>query len=194
MNIIETSLPGVFVIEPKVFGDERGYFFEMYNSKQYATACPVKAFVQDNVSRSVKGVLRGLHYQLNHPQGKLVCVLRGAVLDVVVDIRRGSPTFKQWIGIELNESNHRQVYIPPGFAHGFQVLSDEAYFHYKCTDYYHPEDEHGIKWNDPELNIAWQLTSEPTISAKDILHPTLAQADFDKLPLYAANEKVLLAP
>jgi len=185
MKVIETKLPGVFIIEPKVFGDDRGYFFEMYNSQKYASTCAMRPFVQDNVSRSGKGVLRGLHYQLEHPQGKLVSVIKGSVFDVVVDIRRGSPTFKQWVGIELSEDNHRQVYISPGFAHGFCVLSDEAYFHYKCTDFYHPEDERGIMWNDPELNIAWELTAEPIVSEKDTKYSTLSDTHPDNLPVSA---------
>ncbi len=184
MNIIKTKLPGVCIIEPKIFGDSRGYFFEMYNGKKYTEIGVKKNFLQDNISRSEKGVLRGLHYQLNYPQGKLVTILKGNVFDVIVDVRRGSPNFKQWIGVELNENNHKQVYIPPGFAHGFYVLSDEAYFHYKCTEYYHPEDEQGIIWNDQEINIQWPLESGPMISAKDGKYLSIKDIHPDYLPTY----------
>ncbi len=166
MNIIETSLPGVVVIEPKVFGDRRGFFMETFQAERYRQAGITLEFVQDNLSRSSKGVLRGLHYQLNYPQGKLVSVITGEVFDVVVDIRQGSPTFGRWFGAMLNEENHRQIYIPPGFAHGFCVTSDTVNFQYKCTDYYHPEDEIGLLWNDSDIGIDWPI-KDPVLSDKD---------------------------
>ncbi len=156
MKITETKLPGVLLIEPKVFGDERGFFLENFNAKRYADIGIVGNFVQDNHSRSSKGVLRGLHFQKQFPQGKLVFLTRGTVFDVAVDIRKDSPTFGQWV----------QFYIPPGFAHGFCVLSEIADFHYKCTDYYHPEDEGSLRWNDPDVGIAWEL-ADPILSPKD---------------------------
>lgn len=155
MNVIATELPGVLILEPRVFGDHRGFFLETYHRARYQQAGVAETFVQDNHSRSRRGVLRGLHYQLVQPQGKLVAVTRGTVFDVAVDIRRGSPTFGRWVGVTLDDDNHRQFYVPPGFAHGFCVLSDEADFVYKCTDYYHPDSEHGIAWNDPAIGIAW---------------------------------------
>ncbi|NJN46273.1 MAG: dTDP-4-dehydrorhamnose 3,5-epimerase [Candidatus Competibacteraceae bacterium] len=155
MNVIATELPGVLILEPRVFGDHRGFFLETYHRARYQQAGVAETFVQDNHSRSRRGVLRGLHYQLVQPQGKLVAVTRGTVFDVAVDIRRGSPTFGRWAGVTLDDDNHRQFYVPPGFAHGFCVLSDEADFVYKCTDYYHPDSEHGIAWNDPAIGIAW---------------------------------------
>jgi len=167
MKINQTNLEGVLHIEPKVFGDARGFFLETYNKQRYMGAgFPDIEFVQDNHSRSSKGVLRGLHFQLNHPQGKLVQVATGSVFDVVVDIRVGSPTFGQWYGCVLSEENHHQLWIPPKFAHGFCVLSDTADFVYKCTDYYNPEDEGGLLWNDPDVDIDWPL-SAPLLSEKD---------------------------
>lgn len=165
MVIHQTPLPGLLLIEPKVFGDARGFFLETYREERLAKF-NVPAFVQDNHSRSARGVLRGLHYQLGRPQGKLVMAARGAVFDVAVDIRKGSKTFGQWYGVELNEENHLQLYVPPGFAHGFCVLSDMADFLYKCTRYYAPETERGIIWNDPDIGIDWPL-SAPLLSAKD---------------------------
>ncbi len=165
MIIHQTPLPGLLLIEPKVFGDARGFFLETYREERLA-AFSVPAFVQDNHSRSARGVLRGLHYQLGRPQGKLVMVARGAVFDVAVDIRKGSKTFGQWYGVELNEENHLQLYVPPGFAHGFCVLSDMADFLYKCTQYYAPKTERGIIWNDPDIGIDWPL-SAPLLSARD---------------------------
>ncbi len=184
MNIIETKLPGVLIIEPKVFNDERGFFLETFNKQRYIDAGILKnglEFVQDNHSRSSKGVLRGLHYQLNKPQGKLVTAGTGAVFDVAVDVNPDSPTYKQWVGVELNEDNHRQLWIPPGYAHGFCVLSEVADFQYKCTDEYDPASEAGIAWNDPEINIQWPI-DKPTLSTKDAALPSLAEAARDTLP------------
>ena len=167
MKITSTAIPEVLILEPRVFGDERGFFMESFNKKVFdeAVGRPVD-FVQDNHSRSTKGVLRGLHYQIQQPQGKLVRVVRGAVFDVAVDIRRGSPTFGQWAGVELSEANHRQFWVPPGFAHGFLVLSDSADFLYKTTDYYAPAHERCIVWNDAELAIQWPAET-PILSEKD---------------------------
>jgi dTDP-4-dehydrorhamnose 3,5-epimerase len=181
MEIRETSLEGVLLIEPRLFHDPRGYFFETFHAERYAQAGLPAAFVQDNFSRSCKGTLRGLHYQEPRPQGKLVQVLRGAVFDVAVDIRRGSPQFGKWYGVELSDVNQRQLYIPPGFAHGFCVLSESADFYYKCTDVYAPEGDRGLLWNDPELAIAWPIEA-PLLSPKDAAAPRLAQAT--ALPSY----------
>lgn len=174
MNIIETRLPGVCIIEPKVHGDARGFFLESFHVERYRAAGITLPFVQDNHSRSRRGVLRGLHAQQPHPQGKLVRVSRGAVFDVAVDIDPRSPTFGQWVGVELSDVNHRQLWIPPGYAHGFQVLSESADFEYKCTDYYHPEAETGVIWNDPDLRIDWPIR-DPILSPKDLELPTLAE-------------------
>jgi dTDP-4-dehydrorhamnose 3,5-epimerase len=167
MKIIETALPGVLIIEPKVHGDARGFFIETYHAQRYAEQGLPDTFVQDNHSRSSRGVLRGLHYQLQHPQGKLVRVTQGEVFDVAVDIRKGSPTFGQWAGVLLSGENHRQFYVPPGFAHGFCTLSDTADFLYKCTDYYHPECEYGVLWNDPAIGIEWPQM-DYLLSQKDL--------------------------
>ena len=167
MKATRLAIPDVVLIEPKVFGDARGFFFESVNQKAFNEATGTQhEFVQDNHSRSAKGVLRGLHYQVQQPQGKLVRVVRGAVFDVAVDIRKGSPTFGQWVGEELSEDNHRQLWVPPGFAHGFVVLSDAAEFLYKTTDYYAPQFERCIMWNDPTLDIDWP-TQLPILSDKD---------------------------
>jgi len=167
MQVSETSIPGVLLLEPKVFGDARGFFCETWNARVFRAATGVEAhFVQDNHSRSAQGVLRGLHYQIQNPQGKLVRVVRGAVFDVALDLRRSSPTFGRWFGAELNEENQRQMWVPPGCAHGFVVLSDFADFLYKATDYYAPEHERCIAWNDPTIGIAWGV-AEPVLSAKD---------------------------
>lgn len=182
MHISKTSLPGVILIEPKVFGDNRGFFLESYHAQRYEQEGLPGQFVQDNHSRSVQGTLRGLHYQLQHPQGKLVWVVVGEVFDVAVDIRQGSPTFGQWFGTYLSAENHHQLYVPPGFAHGFSVISDTAEFLYKCTDFYTPGDEYGILWNDPVLNIDWPIDT-PMLSAKDEQLPLLSQASA-YLPLY----------
>ena len=178
MKVIKSELPEVLVIEPKVFGDERGFFYESFNAQAFADETGVDAqFVQDNHSRSQKGVLRGLHYQIENPQGKLVRVTAGSVLDIAVDIRRSSPNFGKWFGLELSAENAKQLWIPPGFAHGFLVLSDYAEFLYKTTDYYTPSAERCIRWNDPELAIDWGLTEEPRLSAKDQVGKPLADAD-----------------
>ena len=168
MNVIPTTIPDAFIIEPRVFGDDRGFFFESFNEKMFKDQTGVEArFVQDNHSRSVKNVLRGLHYQIQQPQGKLVRVVIGEVLDVAVDIRKSSPTFGQWVSCLLTAENKRQFWIPPGFAHGFVVLSETADFLYKTTDYYAPQYERAILWNDPDLAIDWQIQGEPILSAKD---------------------------
>ena len=169
MKVIATALPEVLVIEPKVFGDTRGFFFESFNQRAFNQASGLDVqFVQDNHSRSSKGVLRGLHYQIKQPQGKLVRVAKGAVFDVAVDIRRESSNFGKWVGVELSEENNRQLWIPPGFAHGFLVLSDTADFLYKTTDYYAPEFERCLAWDDAEIAIGWPLAgASPQVSAKD---------------------------
>ena len=177
MELIETPIEGCFLIKPQVFGDERGFFLESWNARTFAGAGLDLAFVQDNHSRSARGVLRGLHYQLTDPQGKLVRVTRGRVFDVAVDIRRSSPSFGQWVGAELSEDNQRQLWVPPGFAHGFVVLSESADFLYKTTDYYAPEHERCIAWNDPQLAIRWPYEAEPRLSAKDAQGLMLAQAE-----------------
>ena len=175
MQLIPTAIPDVLLLQPKVFSDERGYFLQSFQQQQYETllARPLH-FVQDNHSHSKQGVLRGLHYQIQNPQGKLVRVVRGAVFDVAVDIRQDSPTFGQWAGIELTEDNHKQFWVPPGFAHGFQVTSDSADFEYKCTEYYYPEDEACIRWDDQTLNIDWPLP-QPVLSPKDATAPSFAE-------------------
>ena len=168
MNVISTAIPDVKIIEPKVFGDARGFFFESFNQNAFNEATDTNhQFVQDNHSRSAQGVLRGLHYQIQRPQGKLVRVVRGAVFDVAVDIRKTSPTFGQWVGAELSEDNYRQLWVPPGFAHGFVVLSETADFLYKTTDYYAPEYERCILWSDKVLGIEWGINGEPILSDKD---------------------------
>jgi dTDP-4-dehydrorhamnose 3,5-epimerase len=178
MNVIETPLAGLLVLEPKVFGDERGFFFESFNARRFAELTGVTApFVQDNHSRSVKGVLRGLHYQIQQAQGKLVRATAGAVFDVAVDIRKSSPTFGQWFGVELSADNKRQMWIPPGFAHGFTPLTDSAEFLYKTTDYWAPEHERCILWNDPAIGIDWHLDGAPTLSPKDQAGKPLAEAE-----------------
>ena len=179
MKITATALPEVLILEPKVFGDTRGFFLESFNQKAFDDAIGRQLpFVQDNHSRSGRGVLRGLHYQINQPQGKLVRVARGAVFDVTVDIRRSSPTFGQWVGVELTEDNHRQLWVPPGYAHGFLVTSESADFLYKTTDYYAPECERSIAWDDPAIEIAWPLNGlEPKLSPKDSAAQLLSQAE-----------------
>ena len=182
MNVIQTELPGVLIIEPKVFGDARGFFMETWHAERYAAAGIPSKFVQDNCSRSSKGILRGLHFQEPKGQGKLVHVLNGAVLDVAVDVRRGSPTFGKHVAVELTDQNRRQLWIPPGFAHGFCVLSESADFLYKCTELYSPEHDAGIAWNDPDVGIAWPVT-DPKLSAKDAALPRLKDAKV--LPTYS---------
>ena len=173
MKVIDTALAGVKIIEPKVFGDARGFFMETFSAQRYRDEAGIElAFVQDNHSRSRKGVLRGLHFQKTKPQGKLVSVVRGAVYDVAADINPASPTYGQYVGVELSEDNHRQLWVPPGYAHGFVVLTDAVDFVYKCTDYYDPTDEGGVAWNCPTLNIAWPLT-DVQLSEKDKCYPGL---------------------
>ena len=170
MNVIKkisTSLPGVFILEPRVFADERGFFFESYNQQRMAEVGIVETFVQDNHSCSSHNVLRGLHYQVKHPQGKLVRVVEGEILDVAVDLRRSSPTFRRSEAVRLSGDNKRMLWIPIGLAHGFRVLSDQAHVLYKATDFYAPEHERTLAWNDPDLNINWELDGEPIVSAKD---------------------------
>ena len=178
MQAIATAIPEVLLLEPRVFGDERGFFMESFNLAVFRqfTGSALN-FVQDNHSRSAGGVLRGLHYQLGKPQGKLVRVVRGAVFDVAVDLRRSYPTCGQWVGTELSESNQRQLWIPPGFAHGFLVLSESADFLYKTTEYYAPEEERCLLWNDPQLAIDWPLQAAPVLSAKDMAGLTLSQCE-----------------
>ena len=177
MNIIETTLPGVLLIEPKVFGDARGFFLESWNRQTFAELGLDLDFVQDNHSRSARGVLRGLHYQLNEPQGKLVRVVSGAVFDVAVDLRKSSPHFGQWVGSELSADNHRMLWVPPGFGHGFLVLSDTADFLYKTTAYYAPQWDRGVRWDDPQIGVQWPLDGAPTLSAKDQVQPLLKDAE-----------------
>ena len=180
MNVIETPLPGVLIFEPKVFGDSRGFFVETFHAERYRAAGLTLPFVQDNYSRSVKGTLRGLHFQDPNPQGKLVQVVAGAVFDVAVDVRKGSSHFGKWFGLELSAENHRQLWVPPGFAHGFCVLSEHADFQYKCTDFYAPAGDRGVAWNDPDLGIDWPI-ADPILSAKDAAAPRLRDAQVPSL-------------
>jgi len=168
MQVTPAAIPDILIIEPKVFGDDRGFFFESFNQRAFGEASGIHSnFVQDNHSRSARSVLRGLHYQIRQPQGKLVRVVIGEVFDVAVDIRRSSATFGKWVGITLSEANKRMLWIPPGFAHGFLVLSDSADFLYKTTDYYAPQYERCVLWNDPRIGIHWPLAGDPVLSAKD---------------------------
>jgi dTDP-4-dehydrorhamnose 3,5-epimerase len=185
MDIVPQAIADVLLIKPKVFGDERGYFIETFHAERYA-ANGIPSFVQDNLSRSRAGTLRGLHLQQPHAQGKLVSVLEGEVFDVAVDVRVGSPTFGRWVSAIISAANHHQLYVPPGFAHGFCVTSEHALFSYKCTDLYHPECELGVAWDDPDLAIPWPV-SAPLISAKDQKNPRLAQMDRAKLPPYGGR-------
>lgn len=175
MNVLTTDIPGVLILEPRVFRDHRGFFLETFHQRRYQQAGLEHPFVQDNLSRSSYGTLRGLHYQIEHPQGKLCWAVSGEVFDVAVDLREESPTFGRWTSVLLDDQNHRQIYIPPGLAHGLCVLSDFALFAYKCTDFYHPESEYTLLWNDPQLAIDWPLR-EPTLSDKDRRGLTLDQA------------------
>jgi dTDP-4-dehydrorhamnose 3,5-epimerase len=187
MRVLETGLPGVVVVEPQVFGDARGFFLETHSQRRYAEAgIAPEGFVQSNLSSSRRGVLRGLHYQLPNPQGKLVEVVAGEVFDVAADIRRGSPTFGRWVGRTLSGEKHLQLYVPPGFAHGFVVLSETALFAYKCTRYYDPAADRGVAWDDPELAIAWPI-ADPELSGKDRAAPRLAAVAPDDLPAYAPD-------
>ena len=181
MNVLETKLDGLIIFEPKVFSDERGFFLETWSRERYQQAGVKEHFVQDNISCSCMGTLRGLHFQNPCGQGKLVQVIKGSVLDVAVDIRLGSKTFGMWESVELTEKNHKQMYVPPGFAHGFCVTSDTAVFSYKCTDYYNPDAEGGIIWNDPEINIDWPVRN-PVLSAKDTQYTCLSDIPEEKLP------------
>ncbi|MBN6110011.1 dTDP-4-dehydrorhamnose 3,5-epimerase [Xanthomonas bonasiae] len=183
MNVIETSLPGCKVVEPAVFGDTRGYFFEAWNAERFAQHGLETAFVQSNVSASSKGVLRGLHYQWPRPQGKLVSVLEGEVYDVAVDIRRGSPYFGRWVAAVLSAENKKQFWIPEGFAHGFAVLSERAVFSYLCTDVYVKEADASVRWDDAAIGVDWPI-SQPLLSAKDAVAPFLADIAEDRLPVY----------
>jgi len=185
MKIIETALPGVLILEPQVFGDARGFFVETFRERWLREAGVEAHFVQDNQSRSRQGVLRGLHYQTVNPQGKLVRAARGSVFDVAVDVRSGSPHFGQWVGVTLDDVSHRQLWIPPGFAHGFCVLSDEADFAYKCTSYYDPASDSGILWNDPAIGIDWPaLDVAWLLSDKDQRQPRLNEQPREKLTVY----------
>ncbi len=183
MQIVETSLPGVVILQPRVFADPRGFFMETYREQTLAEAGIHERFVQDNHSHSSRGVLRGLHYQLQHPQAKLCRVVRGEVLDVAVDIRAGSPHFGKWVSVVLSEENHWQLFIPKGFAHGFVVRSETADFLYKCSDYYNGPDDRGVLWNDPDIGIDWQTTG-PLLSEKDLRYLPLAQIPHEQLPRY----------
>ena len=187
MRRIDTSLPGVFLIEPQTHADSRGFFLETYHQEKFAELGIHDRFVQDNHSKSGRGTLRGLHFQLRHPQAKLCRVVQGEVLDVAADVRRGSPTFGRWVGAKLSAENQKQIYIPGGFAHGFVVLSERAEFLYKCSDFYVPEDERGVIWNDPTLKIAWKVES-PILSRKDQQLPKLDEIPASELPQYEEAE------
>tara|TARA_B110001454_G_scaffold102045_1_gene96355 strand:- start:429 stop:992 length:564 start_codon:yes stop_codon:yes gene_type:complete len=187
MKVEKTRLDGLVVIHPDVHDDKRGYFFESYNKPLFKSLGIPSDFVQDNQALSGKNTLRGLHYQLKHPQGKLIQVTLGKVYDISLDIRHGSPTFGQYFGIVLSDKNFNIVYVPEGFAHGYAVLSDTAIFQYKCTETYHPEDEHGIKWNDPSIHINWQITN-PNISEKDLALPSLTELGPSLLPAYRVQK------
>ena len=177
-TVTPTALPGVLILEPKVFGDARGFFFESFNHRDFVQATGLDVqFVQDNHSHSVKGVLRGLHYQIQHPQGKLVRVTQGEVFDVAVDLRRSSPNFGKWVSVILSAENHRQLWVPPGFAHGFLVTSDSAEVLYKTTDYWYPEHERSLLWNDPAVNVQWPLQAPPQLAAKDSAGKQLSGAE-----------------
>ena len=182
MKAIPTELPGVIIIEPRVFSDTRGFFFESYHAARYAEAGITVTFVQDNHSSSAKNTIRGLHYQLRRPQAKLMRVIRGSVLDVAVDIRRGSPTFGRWVGVELSAENKRQLFVPAGFGHGFCATSDVAELEYKCSDVYAADDQHGVLWSDPTIGIKWPVR-EPILSDADRAYRPL-MADRDDLPVY----------
>ena len=179
MKLIETGIKDLYIIEPEVFGDNRGYFMESYNRNTFLKLGLDYDFVQDNQSKSKKGVLRGLHFQKKYPQAKLVRVIEGEVFDVAVDLRKNSPTFGKWFGVLLSDENKRMFIIPRGFAHGFVVLSESATFTYKCDEFYHPEDEGGINWNDKEIDIKWSIDFEPILSEKDKRHPCLKEVELD---------------
>jgi dTDP-4-dehydrorhamnose 3,5-epimerase len=181
MKVQTTSLPELLIVAPDIYGDSRGFFTETYQQKRYAESGIDRTFVQDNLSRSTKGTLRGLHFQINTPQAKLVQVIEGEVFDVAVDVRPGSPSFGKWEGVRLSDNNMRQLFIPEGFAHGFCVLSDTALFSYKCTDFYAPDDEGGILWSDPDIGIQWPIDA-PMLSAKDQAYPLLKDVSLKALP------------
>jgi dTDP-4-dehydrorhamnose 3,5-epimerase len=181
MKVVRTEIPDVLLLEPRVFGDSRGFFMETWARERYEAAGVVGTFVQDNLSSSAQGILRGLHLQHPHGQGKLVSCVLGEVFDVAVDVRHGSPTFGRWVGYALSAENKRQLWIPPGFAHGFCVTSERALFTYKCTDAYHPETELGVLWNDPDVGIVWP-TAEPLLSDKDRAYPRLRDIPAERLP------------
>ena len=183
MNVIQADIPGVLIIEPKLFGDQRGFFLETFQTDRYASHGIHRPFVQDNLSRSARGVVRGLHLQNPSPQGKLVMVLRGRVLDVAVDVRVGSPTFGRHVATEINEENHHQIWVPRGFAHGFAVLSESADFFYKCDEHYRPSNEIVVRWNDPAIGISWGI-EQPVLSAHDAAAPLLANVE--GLPIYGS--------
>ena len=187
IKVSTCDIEGLYVIEPTVFGDKRGYFMETYNQNDFKEAGLDMVFVQDNQSMSTKNVLRGLHFQINHPQGKLVRCIRGKVFDVAVDIRKGSKTFGKWFGVELSAENKKQFYISPGFAHGFVVLSDEAEFAYKCTDFYHPNDEGGLAWNDPEIGIEWPIDDKTELNISDKDQKWEGIASLDKSPSFFSD-------
>lgn len=186
MKVIETGLPGVVIIEPDVFCDGRGSFMETWNQARYANAGLPSRFVQDNLSVSKKGVLRGLHFQNSYAQGKLVSVLQGEVFDVAVDIKLNSPSFGHWIGVTLSSENMRQLYVPEGFAHGFQVVSETVIFYYKCTEYYNPRAERGIIWSDPDIGVKWPSVV-PILSEKDLSNPRLKELSADEFPKYGGG-------
>jgi len=184
MKVTPTELPEVLIVEPRVFGDERGFFLETFQAERYAAQGIPREMVQDNLSYSRHGILRGLHLQWPHPQGKLVQVFAGEVFDVAVDVRRGSPTFGRWVGVYLSAANKRQLWVPAGFAHGFCVTGDDALFGYKCTDLYYPEHELGVRWDDPDIGITWPLDADPDLSPKDAAASRLSDIVPDRLPVY----------
>lgn len=181
MKVIQTDIPDVIIIEPRVYRDQRGHFLEVYQEKKYQDAGIAARFVQDNLSFSVKNVVRGMHYQITRPQAKLVQAVSGTIFDVAVDLRTHSPTFKKWVGVVLSEENLRQLFIPEGFAHGFRVLSETAHFHYKCTDFYHGDDEGGFLWSDPHVGIEWDVEN-PVVSDRDSVLPLLEEIPEERLP------------
>jgi dTDP-4-dehydrorhamnose 3,5-epimerase len=192
VRVVPTDIPEVVVIEPDIHADGRGFFLETYHADRYRQHGIAGPFVQDNHSRSIAGTLRGLHLQIRHPQGKLIRVIEGEIFDVAVDVRRGSPTFGRWVGAELTAENFRQMYVPPGFAHGFAVVSPVAQVEYKCTDLYDPSSEIGVAWNDPALGITWPI-SQPILSARDSKHPTLAELT-EKLPHWHEERAIGVRP
>lgn len=188
MNVLTTDIPDLLLLKPKIFTDARGFFMETWHQSRYANHGLATTFVQDNLAASTQGVLRGLHLQHPNDQGKLVQVISGEVFDVAVDLRRGSPWFGRWVGVYLSAANRHQFWLPPGFAHGYYVVTGEALFHYKCTAFYHAENEIAVRWNDPMLAIAWPSGNDvPIVSAKDQIAPLLAQIDPQKLPIYAPH-------